>query len=279
MDVYDEMYIVLSSGSLLETAKHLSSLAEMALHEKNRKHIADIFKRRLLDTQLIFAVHGLTLPGFSSGEEKKHLIFSGEQAVQQYLARRIDRSLPPVKFFQSLSKLSQEILEDFMEPSGKQVSTAFIKKIFIYLDEKFCFTERVYRKSIPTFILPNCSNRKLNSVTALTDNSDERGIQFVFLYHLNPGTEFTPEFVLLHELGHIVQNRYGSSNAPPKSFLQFIKKESLAQLDTYELCEIFADAFAMAIMCDSPFSQYDMINDVLLETKRDWREYFTELIV
>lgn len=175
--------------------------------------------------------------------------------------------------------MSQDILENFVEPSGRQVSTAFIKKILVYLDDNFCFTERVYRRATPTFILLDSSHRSLNSVTALTDNSDERGTQFIFLYHLKPGTEFTPEFVLLHELGHVVQNRYGASNAPPKSFLQFIKKESLEQLDTYKLCELFADTFAMAIMCDSPFSQYDTINEVPLEAKRDWKEYFTELIV
>lgn len=103
MDIYDAMNNVLWSTDLFEAAKHLSFLVEMAFHEKNRKQIADIFKRKLLETQLVFAVRGLTVPGFSSCDEKKHMIFTGEKAVQQYLARRIDRSLPPVKF-QNFSK-------------------------------------------------------------------------------------------------------------------------------------------------------------------------------
>lgn len=42
---------------------------------------------------------------------------------------------------------------------------------------------------------------------------------------------------------------------------------------------MFADAFAMAMLCDSPFEQYDTLNDISLEAKRDWKEYFMVLIV
>lgn len=279
MDIYGIIDNIMFSSDLLEAAKHLSTFVEIGLHEKNRKQIADLFKSVVSDLRLLNAVNRFGTPGFISNKDKSYIIFTNEKSVQQYLTLRIDLGLTPVKFFKHLSKLSQEILEDFTEPSGNQVSATFIENILKYLDDKIRFTERVYRKSVPTFILLNNSHRTLNSMTALTDNTDERSRQFIFLYHLRSGSEFNPEFVFLHELGHVVQNRYGSSNTPPESFCQLMKKESLEQMDSYELCDLFADLFASSIICDSPFSQYDIIDDAPLEDKMFMKDYFSKLII
>lgn len=278
-DVYDIIDSIVNSEDLLECADNLLLFAELALKETNKKKVSDIFRRRLMDSQLVYAVSGLNLTGSIPEIKQDFFYFSGAQAIQQYLSINIDYELSPVKLFKSLVPLGQKILNSFTMPSARQVSEEFIEDILEYLNSSFDFTNKVYGNSNPIFISINNSHLTLNSVTALSNNAGKIRRQYIFLFNVNPDTVFTPEFILLHELGHVVHNRYGSSNAPPESFHRLIKKEILEQLDTYDLCELFADTFAISVICDSAFSQYDPYVDIPLEDKRSYKKYFSELIM
>lgn len=233
LDVYDAVDAVMNSEDILECANYLLLLSELALQETDRRKVADIFKSRLMDTQFVYVTSlfpipipkcFLTLEGEPEEplEEKQNFFyFSGMNAVQQYLSLHIDSQLTPVKLFKSLVPLAQNISNDFIEPSGRQVSKKFIEDILEYLDNNFDFTNKVYGKEKPIFISIDKTHRIWNSVTAVSKN---RNRYHILLYHLKPETEVTPEFVFLHELGHVVHSRYCSSNARRNLFISSLRR-------------------------------------------------------
>ena len=99
----------------------------------------------------------------------------------------------------------------------------------------------------------------------------------LFIYHLKDECHCSPEYVFLHELGHVVQIKItGDSHKVPPSFLPFA--EAIFPDMTKETeAEIFADCFAMAVMYDSQFSVYDPFDIIIPTHKALFQIYMREL--
>jgi predicted metalloprotease len=70
-----------------------------------------------------------------------------------------------------------------------------------------------------------------------------------------------PEYVFLHEMGHVLQVALtGSNQLVPEEFIKFnqsIDKNIELVQGSYEAVEVFADTFAIAIMHDTCISKFD----------------------
>ncbi|MCA6372189.1 MAG: hypothetical protein IM631_12490 [Cytophagales bacterium] len=97
---------------------------------------------------------------------------------------------------------------------------------------------------------------------------------------VNP-SDCSPNYVLFHEIGHLIHYGVLGSLEPPSSFLPFILKHSIvntSKIPDDDLREIFADLFAVAMMLHTRFESEHPTLEVLTANQRiEIRDYFKDL--
>lgn len=266
-NIYNLIDDIMLSEDLIECGGNMIVFAEQAMREKNRAKITQEYKRCLS----IGNARYLPMPF----DKPDYYYISGSDAVNHYIALETNPDLSPVKLIQSIAVLGQSLLDNHLARSDKYVSEGTAREIIDYLNREYEFTQRVYGEHVPTIVINHNSHKTLNGFQPILKSGESSA--YIFLYHLMHGVSYSPEYVLLHEFGHVVQTRYGSGNRPPDSFNDILSDKG-RKLSDQELCECFADTFAIAVMCDSPFTQYDPFNDIPLEIKQLNKAYISSLL-
>lgn len=266
-NIYNLIDDIILSEDLIVCGRNMIAFAEQALREKNHSKIAQEYKRCLSIANTRYMSMVFNKPDY--------YYLSGRDAVNQFLALMTNPNLTPAKLIKSIAELGQSLLGEHLEPSGEYVIEESVQEIITYLNREYDFTQKVYGEYVPIIAINHNSHQSLNGFQPVSEFG--KSPVYIFLYHLMHGVNYSPEYVLLHELGHIVQRRYGSDIRPPDSFYGILSEKGL-KLSDQELCECFADTFAIAIMCDTPFTQYDPFKDIPLEIKRQNRAYISELL-
>jgi hypothetical protein len=91
--------------------------------------------------------------------------------------------------------------------------------------------------------------------------------------------DISPEYVFLHELGHVLQTSLtGSVDVVPEEFLRFDQTVGgqLKQGDP-DACEVFADLFAIAVMRGTALCSHDPF-PFSEEFKRNIECFFLKLV-
>lgn len=263
------------SSDLLECAEHLSVFAKTALESEFRTML-----KKLLNRDMSTALY-LIAPYFAVGSKDSYYLNIGNRALQVYLYLHIAHSLPPVKLFNNILEVATNIKDAFLPPSGKCVSDTFIKDAVTFLNDRFNFFDKVYGEK-PIFNLLSNSNVGYNSICVTRDNVQGITKYFVFLYNMKHDVkdQISPQYVFLHELGHALQAKLtGSIYIPHESFKSYFKAVSPGtDIPDLELCELFADTFAMAAMYNNQFSCYDPFAEIDSEMKSMFLDYIDKLM-
>lgn len=273
--IYDKLQSALSHNEIVSCAKDLYEFSTMAYSSKERTKWARIAHRDILSIAIVFS-NGL-------GMKEPFRLFTGNHAVRAFLFLHVPIDLTPAKLFKYLIDFSLKLKLEFETPSGKHVSKSFIEEAVAYLNDKYSFFNKVYRNETPRFLLLNNSHRDFNSICAVRGDHIENMHYYAVLFNMrnNAGPEAIPEYVFLHELGHALQvSITGSIKTPPGSFRQYlaILNPNSANSTDEELCEVFADTFAMAVMYDKQFARYDPFDMISVDAKEICRLYVDKLM-
>lgn len=261
----DAINQIITSTNLLECADSLLEYAKFANQEKQRKAYINAFNKHL--TNMVFALMPRLFTIMSSEiNYNEYKFFTGVNSVKLYLRLQTDTTLPPVRYLKSLEELANKIKCEFSEPSGNCVRELFIKSVIEYLNQEYSFVKKYYRNQYPIFIFLDHCHINCNSVCVATQNAYDEMSFIIFLFNLEQGAAYSPEYVFLHELGHVVQTKQGTTECPPRSFYDYMKDDKVfADMSQEEQKELFADGFASTVLNGMNHKDLDPFGDVLFD--------------
>lgn len=157
----------------------------------------------------------------------------------------------------NIKTIIEYIDSSVLPASGNCLSKENIKTILNTADEKFHYFKAI-PKGKPLLIMNlNNSDRTYNSYCSIEEAN--RYLNICMLHMKDDST--APEYVFLHELGHIFQvSITDSTTVVPEEFFLFyesLKGAQPLQRDNPDASEVFADIFAVAVMHGTPLMKYN----------------------
>lgn len=170
----------------------------------------------------------------------------------------------------------------FTQPVGDLITVSDLDKTMAAIEKRYKLISRFSRDNRLQILRIKSSHRMFNSIcNAIKSVHDSNKIQYeLYLFHKQDQTAGHPAYILLHELGHILQTEITHDTAKvPESFYKLSDGISkIVEEQGISVAEIFADAFAMAIMQTFGWDEYDPFNMVSKETKNGFKIYMDGLI-
>lgn len=235
-------YELLFAGNLLDFADALSN----SLREYGEK--LAFYKNLNAEMEHLLYIYQVY------NSSKEYCLYRHRFCNVIYLANRWNFKPSARENRAQLKGICKEIQEKIIPPQGMQVSEQFIEAVFSYLEEKYHFSKGLLESKPIDILLPAHTHRDYNGA-CITYGTDHGCRSVIELYHLRSGAERSPEFVLFHELGHVVQMQLtGHPAILPLQFKRVLEKSGAANAEHVD--EIFADILAIEMMYGSPFEKY-----------------------
>ena len=240
--MYDVVNDLIGAKDLLEARSQLQKIDNIIA----RKNINRSAYCKKLSQAILQAVGAQKIGYILAGEKPKYHIHSVNSSIPAYLASHGLTVGGVVEMRKRIRKLIAEIGETIIEPSGIKLSVEGEQKILDMLINKFPFWEAMPGIESLDILNINNTHREFNSIFGV----DAEATSFViYMLNMNDPT-VAPEYVFLHELGHVVQTVLtGSCRLIPDEFLEFnASLDVMLEQGNPDLPEIFADTFAIAAM-------------------------------
>lgn len=236
--------------------------------------------------ELLEWYNGLKTEQNESG--KPYSVYSGGEAAAAYMlslcttAQSADGAAPTTAARQML-KYTNYVAENITAPVAGRISAAETETLLDSIDEKYGIIRKLFsERRLPILLLENshcrcnsfcCSKR---SVSGDGDYNYE-----LFLFHKKDSEAGHPAYIFLHEIGPIVQMELTHDpEAVPKSFIkmsnEFLGTDIKQDIKTPEL---FADAFAIAMMTIFGWSEYDCFDMIPHKVKNSFATFMNWLLL
>lgn len=173
--------------------------------------------------------------------------------------------------------------EYFIPPVGPIISVAEIDMVMNAVCKRYPLFRKVLRDNKLTILRLSNTHKAMNSLcnAAHHRNNAEKFHYELCLFHTNGAMQGHPVYIFLHELGHILQVEATHDPAlVPESFITFSDGMTEEKLTQGQLApELFADAFAMAMMQTFDWKEYDSFDTVPDMAKTLFKNYMDLLMM
>lgn len=208
-------------------------------------------------------------------DERKNFIYEGQDAINAFIALTMPPLSSPVKSLKELKNYSNHLLDIYTQPYGELISSNSISDIIEYLNQKYNFSQKIFNRNTPIFTILNISHRYYNSECLITSSPNGSSYHF-FLYCMKKDSNgANPQYVLFHELGHAIHSRYtGNTDIIPTDVIDFLKNLCMPTIDSItsqQQAEVIADIFAMGLMFNSPYAEFDPFIPIESEDKKQFK--------
>lgn len=242
--MYDTIYDLVKSEDLLE-ANRLLKMIDNALTSQSitRSNFCRALSQAVIEWSAIGRYEDIF-----AGIRPEYHIYSASNAIPPYLAS-YGLALGKVRETRkNIRLLIADIDNTVIKPSGISMSLEDEEQVLSTLSNKFPFFLEIISANKTLNILNiNNTHRLFNSMCGVSENA----ASFVVYMFNMKDCSIAPEYVFLHELGHVLQIALtGSDLLVPNEFIDFnnsLPKVNLEQ-GTYDAVEAFADTFAIAVM-------------------------------
>ena len=261
----DLIYDLVQANDLLEVSRILKMINEGCANQKNRS----AFFKKLAQTVIEWTVLGRG--DLFAGEKPRYYIHAANKSVPIYLA---SVGLTPANNVRKIQKIINELISDIdktiAEPSGISLTVDAEEKILSVLSSKFPFWKVVPASTALDIININNTHRSFNSVCGV---SGDATTFYIYMYNMKDSSTM-PEYVFLHELGHVLQiSLSGSGTLVPEEFIEFNETvlSTTIKQGSLEAIETFADTFSIAVMhgtdlsSKNPFPFPDRLNECFVK--------------
>ncbi|MDR1206375.1 MAG: hypothetical protein LBL26_13010 [Peptococcaceae bacterium] len=190
-------------------------------------------------------------------ENKRYISVSEPRSPLCYLA---SSGMQSGRIRQTMKGLRETIdyIDNFiLPPSGACLTMDSTETVMAVLTNKFPYFDVI--PTNPLFILHLANSHKaFNSMSGFGDG-EEAGRGIIVMLHMKDMDIF-PEYVFLHELGHILQVAITKSpNTVPPAFLRFHNEIGGVPFSegSPDAPDVFADTFAIAVMHGTELEKYN----------------------
>ena len=175
-----------------------------------------------------------------------------------------------------LERIANEIKNDFTPAENTQIRIDAIRSILDYLEQRYGSCTKFFSEHRLSILLPECGHKRYNSLCRTAELVDGSVSCSLYLFHIRKDCGASPEYILFHELGHVLHTMLtGSYNTVPESFFEMAEPMFSGLSTAYRdsAPEFFADCFAMGVMLDSEWSAFDPYPQIYAEDKRLFERY------
>lgn len=167
-------------------------------------------------------------------------------ANQLFLSTRVQKEEDKIQVLDQLGK----VLNNLEESKNPLLKITSAKKVIDVLEHFLGgqFHKTTQHRFLSIFFVP-LENKDSNAAFDINTNS-------IAVFKTKEKTTQTPEYIFIHEFGHIVHaSIFRSTNKVPQSFIEFNKRLNphFLKFSEREKLEIYADMFSIAVMLDSEF--------------------------
>ncbi len=260
------------SKCLLELADHLDVFLDKLQKENNPMHRYESFYQSLL-------YH------LSRFNELGYQVFLGNSIAAPFLLTNWLLYDTGEDNYQHLRNLADKIRSLFEPSMAIGISEERVHQLMAHVEQRFGYCSSVLKDRPLRIIVSDDGFKEGNSlvmslqITGEVDYTERKDIVIL----TRPKDNISPEFVFLHELGHMLHLRLTQRYdifTPPSSFdfiINQIFSKSIDKPDGIK-AELFAECFAMAALYNSKYSQYDYADYIKDEHKMLCYLYFKVLL-
>jgi len=264
---------MIKKGScLMELADNLDAFLDKIQNEPDAMQYYECYYRSLL----LYS---------SQFNEMNYQVTQKEDIVTPYLLTNWAFYNTAEDNYRHLRNLSRTIRTLFEPSSTIGITESSVHQIMKHIECRFGYCSSVLKTEPLRILITNDGFKEGNSL--VMSLQIEAGADYlsqndaIILTHLKDN--ISPEFVFLHELGHILHlrlTRQYATYTPPKSFEIIMDKLFSRAINKPEQvkAELFAECFAMAALYNSEYSHYDHINYIRDEHKMLCFHYFKVLL-
>lgn len=253
---------LLNKTSIESKKEIVSILIERAKNSEHNQQFLSIFENYLIDSKVI-----LSNPFLTVGPKKGLSCFVSDFLCSYIQIKDFDLQI------QGLGSLMQD-LDNLHESKSPILKINTTQKLLEILRGLGARKYLIYNKShVPIrFYFVPYGNKEMNA-------GYFPHLHLVTLYrnHLDP--QSSPEYIFMHEIGHIIQLYFtGDQTRVPDSFKTIVANMFKPCSDEV-LVEVFADCFSVAVMKDTPFEEFNPFCSVFLQEHQVLlKDYFSSLL-
>ena len=263
--MYDLLYDLVKAKNLLEANLVLKKIDDgLSKNEVNRSTFCKKLSQAIIQWTMVEKIDLL------NKTKPKYHIYHSNKSIPPYLFS-YGLTIGKVREMRkNIKDRIKDIDETIIEPSCVRLTVEDEEKILSVLSNKFPFLEIITASKTLDIININNTYRLYNSMCGISGDS----ASFVIYMYNMKDKAIAPEYVFLHELGHVLQFALTDSNLiVPDGFIEFNKsvlKKDLGQGNNGTV-EIFADMFAISVMhgtdlCKfNPFSTPNEFNEACVK--------------
>lgn len=202
--------------------------------------------------------------------------------LQSFLSMRFADENKEQSGKQRLEKFVAYVDEHFTQPYGELISASDLDKTMAALEKKYKLITRFSQgKKLQILRIPN-SHKDFGSICNASSYEKEVG-QFRYELYLFQGKKdhpAPPAYILLHELGHILQTECTHDTAKiPESFCRMSDEQLAIPLKQgVNAVEVFADAFAIGMMRIFDWKEFDPFQTMSPVVKQAFADYMDTLV-
>lgn len=194
----------------------------------------------------------LRLTGIYAGN-KPYAIFAARFSIPTYLTT-FGFQTGRVRDTVANIKSTIAIIEDeALAPSGNCLTPESAKNVLEVMAGKLPYFEAIEKQGLLRVLLLDNSHKVYNSLCGVNAEGTRAT---VLMYHMRDCT-VSPEYVFLHELGHVLQIALCGPEEVPEEFYRFQSSFSQPLKRGEPIAkEVFADTFAIAVMHGTDLQKY-----------------------
>lgn len=226
--------------------------------------------------------------GKDEDKKRSYHIHSGAAASLYFLSSFVPaRHSAQEKVVQTgrerLAAFDRFVCENILPPVGNFIAVSEIDMVMNAVSKKYPLWRRMFVDNKLTILRLNNTHKEMNSMCNASHKiGDATKFSYeLYLFHTKDLEQGHPVYIFLHELGHILQVEAAHDPAlVPESFIKFSNGMTGKELTQGEFApELFADAFAMAMMQTFGWKEYDTFDIVSDSVKELFKHYMEQLMV
>lgn len=265
------MNSILNSNTLTDLAKNIEQL----LVSQGKISYAALY-RAVKEKSKQYALASLF-----DNSARYYDIFTGNRCMVMHLYLNWVYAKSPAKNRAELKRIADEIRKDFVPAENVQINEETIRASLDYLEQRYGFCTKLFAGHRLSILLPECGHKNYNSLCRTAELTDGSMHCSLYLFHVKKDCAASSEYVLIHELGHVLHTMLtGSCKTVPESFFAMAEQMFRGLSTTYRdrVPEFFADCFAMGVMQDSEWEEFDPYTQIYAEDKRLFERYMRGLM-
>lgn len=202
-------------------------------------------------------------------------IVQGEIAYTLLLYHSWNFSKDRAENARQMTAIAQEIEQHYSDTEKMPISMEAAETVMRVVERTYLFSRHIWKEHHTLIFLLPATHKTEDSFCRCYQGADSRMQADIYLLIPHKDFSATPQSILLHEIGHIINLVLtGTTEVQPNDF-QVVFALLHLNLDGVDCKEFFAHCFAMSLLIEPELNSADPFTMVPKKDKKIFRSYFT----